>query len=166
MVLHVEGIAKLIADAAGRANGLVDVTMGVTVYPIVDAAVSDVVSQFHGESAIDPAAAKLWRHQLEGGHMVGDDHLMLGLTFCHRPFDEIEATLMLLVKVRERQYVLAIEYAVEVGDASLGDVGIFKVDMCPKGGDDEIGVLDANHAVIVEMNVGTYLAHQTFVHRG
>ena len=101
MVLHVEGIAKLVADAAGCANGLVDVTVGVTIYPVVNAAVSDVVGQFYGERSIDPAAAELRRHQLEGGHMVGDDHLMFGLTFCHRPFDEIEATLMLLVKVRE-----------------------------------------------------------------
>ena len=99
MVLHVEGIAKLIADASGSANGLVDVTVGVTVYPVADAAVSDVVGQFHGERPIDPTATELWRHQLEGRHMVGNDHLMLGLTFCHRPFDEIEATLMLLVKV-------------------------------------------------------------------
>lgn len=99
MVLHVEGVSELIADASGSTNGLVDVTVGMTVYPVVDVAVSDVVGQFHGESAIDPTATELRRHQLEGGHMVGDDHLMLGLTFCHRPFDEIEATLMLLVKV-------------------------------------------------------------------
>ena len=64
-MLVMKGIAKLVADATCRANGLVDIAMGMTINPVVDTAVCDVVGQFYGECSIDPAAAELWRHQLK-----------------------------------------------------------------------------------------------------
>ena len=64
-MLVVEGISELIADATGRANGLVNIAMGVTVNPVVDAAIFDIVGQLYGEGSIDSAAAELWRHELE-----------------------------------------------------------------------------------------------------
>lgn len=49
-------VAKLVAVAAGSADGLVDVAVGMAVNPVVDSAASDVVGQLDGECAVDTAA--------------------------------------------------------------------------------------------------------------
>ena len=59
-MLIVEGIAKLIADTASGADGLVNVTMGMTVNPVIDAAGCNIVSKFDGEGSVDATFLKLW----------------------------------------------------------------------------------------------------------
>ena len=72
-------IAELIAEAAGGADGLVNVAVGMAVDPIVDSTASDVVGQLDSECAVDAAALELRGNQLIGWDMVGDDDLVLGL---------------------------------------------------------------------------------------
>ena len=55
-----ESIAKLIADTAGGTDGLVNVTMGMAVNPVIDAAGRNIVRKFNGESSIDATFLKLW----------------------------------------------------------------------------------------------------------
>lgn len=97
--------------------------------------------------------------------MVGDDDLVLGLAGADRLLDEVEAALMLVVKIGIPQQVLAIDDAVKVGHASLGDEGVVRVDMRPQGGHDEVHVLDRDDLVIVVMDVGPDFAHQSVLHR-
>ena len=52
-------IAELIAEAAGGADGLVNVAVGMAVDPIVDSTASDVVGQLDSECAVDAAALEL-----------------------------------------------------------------------------------------------------------
>jgi len=106
-MLVMEGIAKLVTDTSGCANGLVDVSMGMPVNPVVYAAGHYVVSQFHRECAIYTATLKLWRHQLERRDMMGNDYLMLRFTLADRLLDEVEATLVLAIEVGRSQDVLA-----------------------------------------------------------
>ena len=72
---------------------------------------------------------------------------------------------MLVVEIGILQQVLAIDYAVKVGHASLGDKGVVHVDMRPQGGNDEVHVLDRDDLVIVVVDVGADFAHQSVLHR-
>lgn len=124
-------VAELVAEATGCADGFVDVAVGVTVDPVVNAAGGDVVGQFDGECAVDEAALELGSDQLIGRDMVGDNDFVLGLAGADGLLDEVEAALMLVVEIGIPQQVLAIDDAVKVGHAPLGDEGVVKVDMCP-----------------------------------
>ena len=72
---------------------------------------------------------------------------------------------MLVVEIGILQQVLAIDDAVKVGHASLGDEGVVHVDMRPQGGNDEVHVLDRYDLVIVVVDVGADFAHQSVLHR-
>ena len=158
-------VAELVAEATGGADGLVDVAVGVAVDPVVDSAVGDVVGQLDGERAVDAATLELWGNQLIGRYVVGDDDLVLGLAGVDRLLDEVEAALMLVVKVGIPQQVFAIDDAVEVSHASFGDEGVVQVDMGPQGRYDEVHILDRDDLVIVVVDVGADFANQSFLHR-
>ena len=72
---------------------------------------------------------------------------------------------MFIVEIGIRQQVFAIDDAVEVGHASLGDEGVVHVDMRPQGGNDEVHVLDRYDLVIVVVDVGADFAYQSVRHR-
>lgn len=158
-------IAELVAEAAGCADGFVDVAVRMAVNPVVDSAVGDVIGQFYGKGAVDAAALELRGNQLIRRDMVGDDNLVLGLAGTDRLLDEVEAALMLTVEIGIPQQVLAIDDAVKVGHASLGDEGVVHIDMRPQGGNDEIYVLNRHDLVIVVMDVWADCAHQSVLHR-
>ncbi len=164
-VFVVGDVAELVAEAAGGADGLVDVAMGVAVYPIVDSTVGDVVGQLDGECAVDAAALELWGDQLIGRYVVGDDDFVFGVASADRLLDEVDAALVFAVEIGILQQVFAIDDAVKVGYASLGDEGVVHVDMCPQGGNDEVHILDRDDFVIVVVDVGADFAHQSVLHR-
>lgn len=56
----VEGITELVADTASSADSLVNIAMGMTVNPVVDAAGCNIVSKFDGEGSVDVTSQKLW----------------------------------------------------------------------------------------------------------
>lgn len=72
---------------------------------------------------------------------------------------------MLAVEIGIPQQVVAIDDAVKVGHASLGDEGVIQVDMRPQGGYDEVHVPDRDDLVIVVVDVGADFAHQSVLHR-
>ena len=164
-VFVVGDVAELVAEAAGGTDGLVDVAVGMAVDPVVDSAASDVIGQLDGECAVEAAALELRGNQLIGRYVVGDYDLVLGLAGADGLLDEVEAALMLVVEIGILQQVLAIDNAVKVGHASLGDEGVVHVNMRPQGGYDEVYILDCDDLVIVVVDVGADFAHQSVVHR-
>ena len=58
-MLVAEGIAELVADTASGADNLVNIAMGMTVNPVVDAAGCNIVSKFDGEGSVDVTFQKL-----------------------------------------------------------------------------------------------------------
>ena len=94
-----EDIAQLVGQALGIAYPDIDVGVRVSVYPIVNAAVGDIVLQFDGERPVCPAALKLGVEHTERRHMMGDDNLMGSLRMCHSLLDEREASLMLDIEL-------------------------------------------------------------------
>ena len=133
--------------------------------PVVDSAVGDVVGQFDGECAVDAAALELRGNQLIGRYVMGDDDLVFGLAGADGLPDEVEATLVFIVEIGIPQQVFAIDDAVKVGHASLGDEGVVHVNMRPQGGYDEVHILDRDDLVIVVVDVGADFAHQSVLHR-
>ena len=99
LMLVGEYIAQLVGQALGVAYPGIDVGVRVSVYPIVNAAVGDIVLQFYGESPVCLAALKLGMEHTERGHMMGNDNLMGCLRMCHSFFDEREASLMLGIEL-------------------------------------------------------------------
>lgn len=164
-VFVVGDVAELVAEAAGGADGFVDVAVGVAVNPVVDSAFGDVVGQLNGEGAVDAAALELRGNQLIGWDMVGNNDFVFGLAGVDRLLDEVEAALMLVVEIGILQQVLAIDDAVKVGHASLGDESVVRIDIGPQGGYDEVHVLDRYDLVIVVVDVGPDFAHQSILHR-
>ena len=94
-----EDIAQLVGQALGIAYPDIDVGVRVSVYPIVNAAVGDIVLQFDGESPVCLAALELGVEHTERWHMMGDDNLMGGLRMHQSLFDEREASLMLSIEL-------------------------------------------------------------------
>ena len=99
LMLVGEDIAQLIGQALGVAYPDIDVCVRVSVYPIVNAAVGDIVLQFYGERSVCLAALKLGVEHTERWHMMCDDNLMGCLRMCHSFFDEREASLMLGIEL-------------------------------------------------------------------
>ena len=94
-----ENIAQLVGQALGVAYPGIDVGVRVSVYPIVNAAVGDIVLQFYGERPVCLAALKLGVDHTERRYMMGDDNLMGCLRMCHGLLDERETSLMLGIEL-------------------------------------------------------------------
>ena len=94
-----EDIAQLVGQALDIAYPDIDVGVRVSVYPIVNAAVGDIVLQFYGERPVCLAALKLGVEHTERRHMMGDDNLMSRLRLCHSLLDEREASFMLCIEL-------------------------------------------------------------------
>ena len=99
LMLVEEDIAQLVGQALGVAYPDIDVGVRVSVYPIVNAAVGDIVLQFYGERPVCLAALKFGMEHTKRRHMMGDDNLMGCLRMCHSLLDEREATLMLGIEL-------------------------------------------------------------------
>ena len=94
-----EHIAQLVGQALGVAYHGIDVGVRMSVYPIVNAAVGDIVLQFYGERPVCLAALKLGVEHTERRHMMCDDNLIGCLRMCHSFLDEREATPMLGIEL-------------------------------------------------------------------
>ena len=99
LMLVGENIAQLVGQALGVAYPGIDVGVRVSVYPIVYAAIGDIVLQLYGERPVCLAALKLWVEHTERWHMMGDNNLMDCLRMCHSILDECEASLMLGIEL-------------------------------------------------------------------
>ena len=99
LMLIGEDIAQLVGKALGVAYPGIDVCVRVPVYPIVNAAVGDIVLQFYGERPVCLAALKLGVEHTERRYMMGDDNLMSSLRICHCILDERETSLMLSIEL-------------------------------------------------------------------
>ena len=99
LMLVGEDIAQLVGQALGVAYPGIDVGVRVSVYPIVNAAVGDIVLQFYGERSVCLAALKLGVEHTERRYMMGDDNLMGCLRMCHGLLDERETSLMLGIEL-------------------------------------------------------------------
>ena len=99
MMLIGEHIAQLVRQTLSVAYPGIDIGVRVSVYPIVNSTVFDIVVQFYGERPVCLAALKLGVEHTERRHMMGDDNLMSRLRLCHSLLDECETSLMLCIEL-------------------------------------------------------------------
>ena len=78
-MLPMKYISQLIGYTFGIAYLDINVIVGVTIYPVIDVAVLDVVFQFNRESSVSLAIGKLGALHLEGWDMMGYDNFSSGL---------------------------------------------------------------------------------------
>lgn len=76
-MLPMKHIPQLIGHTFGIAY--LDIHVVVAIYPVIDAAILDVVFQFNRESSVSLAIGKLGALHLEGWDMMGYDNFSSGL---------------------------------------------------------------------------------------
>ena len=77
-MLPMKYIPHLIGHTFGIAYLDIHVVVGVAIYPVIDAAILDVVFQFNRESSVSLAFGKLGALHLEGWDMMGYDNFSSG----------------------------------------------------------------------------------------
>ena len=93
--------------------------MRVSVDPIADTAVGDVVAQLYRESTVDGAVTKLFRCTQLGGNVMGEHDFCFGVALLNRLFNESEAPLVFAVEIVGSQTMSAVPDAVEVTHIAL-----------------------------------------------
>ena len=73
-MLPMKYIPQLIGHTFGIAYLDIYIVVRVAIYPVIDAAILDVVFQFNRESSVSLAFGKLWTLHLEGWDMMGYDN--------------------------------------------------------------------------------------------
>ena len=159
-----KGIAKLIADAPGIADGFIYVSMRVAVYPVFDTAAGDKVAKFGCKGPVYRATLELVCHKLERRYMVSGDYNVLGQTLRHTSFDELTATLMLLIETLGRKTELSVSDTVEVSHSAFSLILIPRMNHRPKSRCYELDVgSQRNHAVIAGFDIRTDFLLPAFV---
>ena len=82
-MLPMKYIPQLIGHTFSIAYLDIYIVVGVAIYPVIDAAILDVVFQFNRESSVSLAFGKLGALHLEGWDMMGYDNFSSGLS-CSR----------------------------------------------------------------------------------
>ena len=78
-MLPMKYIPQLIGHTFGIAYLDIYTVVGVAIYPVIDAAVLNVVFQFNRESSVSLAIGKLGALHLEGLYIIGYDNFYSGL---------------------------------------------------------------------------------------
>ena len=92
-------VAELVGENLRLADLRVDIAMRVTIDPIVDIRIRDIIAQLYRESTIDCASSKFLCCTLLRRHMVRENDLRFRLALLYRFADKIEAALVFGVEV-------------------------------------------------------------------
>ena len=92
-------IAELVGKNFRLTDLRVNVAMRVTINPVVDIRIRNIIAQLNRERAIDRAASKLLRGALLRWYMMSQYDLRLRFAFFHNLADKIEAALVFGVEV-------------------------------------------------------------------
>ena len=131
--------------------------MRMTIDPIGDVTVLDVLLQLYGESAIDAASGMLRVNQSERRHVVGHHDLLGGGRPGNGLLQEGQTACVLGVEAGGGQGLALVVDAIEIADVFLRVRCVFIVNRRPKGADNDIGVAYVYDIVVVADNIGAYL---------
>ena len=85
--------------------------------------------------------------------MVGEHDLRLRTTVCYGLFDKCQTTLMFGVEILCIEAVTPIFDAVEITHSALYQIFVFRLDLRPKCGDDDINIRQMHNAIVVRFYV-------------
>jgi len=92
-------VAELVGENLRLADLRVDIAMRVTIDPIVDIRIRDIIAQLYRESTIDCASSKFLCCTLLRRHMVRENDLRFCCTHLYSLADEVETTFVFGIKI-------------------------------------------------------------------
>ena len=92
-------VTELVGEDFRLADLCVDITMRVTIYPIIDIRSRDIIAQLNRKRAIDGATLKFLSRTLLRRHMVRKDDLRLCRTHLYSLADEVETTFVFGIEI-------------------------------------------------------------------
>ena len=110
-------ISKLIADDLGSVDFCIDIGMGVTIYPHINPAVSDIVMQVHRKCSIERALLMMRCNNCHCREMMSHHYNMLCITLRNTLLDELQTLPVLVIEVARHKRFSAISDLIEVTHA-------------------------------------------------
>ena len=110
-------ISKLIADDLGSVDFWIDIGMGVTIYPHINPAVSDIVMQVHRKCSIERALLMMRCNNCHCREMMSHHYNMLCITLRNTLLDELQTLPVLVIEVARHKRFSAISDLIEVTHA-------------------------------------------------
>ena len=80
LMLTMKDISQLIRHTLGIADLDIHIVVRVSIYPVIDTTIFDIVFQFNRKGSVGLAIGKLGTLHLEGWHVVGYNNLSSGST--------------------------------------------------------------------------------------
>lgn len=125
-------IPKLIRNTVSFSYHFINVSMRMTIYPIVYVAISYEVSKFRSEGTVYRTAHEVRGYQFIRWYMMRCHYNVFSLTFANGFFYESTAFLMLLIKSLTIYHNITILNTIEVIDHALCSKSILRFNMSPK----------------------------------
>ena len=110
-------ISKLIADDLGSVDFCIDIGMGVTIYPHINPAVSNIVMQVHRKCSIERALLMMRCNNCHCREMMSHHYNMLCITLRNTLLDELQTLPVLVIEVARHKRFSAISDLIEVTHA-------------------------------------------------
>ena len=110
-------ISKLIADDLGSVDFCIDIGMGVTIYPHINPAVSDIFMQVHRKCSIERALLMMRCNNCHCREMMSHHYNMLCITLRNTLLDELQTLPVLVIEVARHKRFSAISDLIEVTHA-------------------------------------------------
>ena len=95
-----EYITQLICNTSCFADYFINVTMGMTVYPIIYRTACNKICKFNRKSTIERTSFELRCEQFKGGYMVCHSNNVLLIAFEYAFFKETQTSVMLQIETR------------------------------------------------------------------
>ena len=108
-MLPMRYIAQLIGHNSSIAYLCINITMRVTVNPVINSTVGNIIAQFHGKGTIDGTATKLCRRAKSSWHVMRKHNSRFGFASHNGLLNKLQASLMLSVEIGCCQQVVSIK---------------------------------------------------------
>ena len=116
-MLSTLNISQLIADDLGSVDFCIDIGMGVTIYPHINPAVSNIVMQVHRKCSIERALLMMRCNNCHCREMMSHHYNMLCITLRNTLLDELQTLPVLVIEVARHKRFSAISDLIEVTHA-------------------------------------------------
>ena len=156
-MLAMRDVAELVGDDLRLADLRINIAMRVTIDPIVDIRICDIIAQLHSKCAIDSAVTELLGCTLLRRHMVREYNLRFRIAFLHSRRDKIETTIVFGIEIVGGETMSVVQDSEEITHAFLRPVCVKRLDKRPKRRNDNIHVADRNDPIVIRMYVVTDL---------
>ena len=145
-----KSVAKLIAYTPGVANCFVYISMGMTIYPIVDSTVCYIVAKLHCKCPVYWTSFEFLCHKLIRWHMMCGDNNMLGFAGINTALYEFPSCFMFLVESLSGKPELSVADSVEICYASFRLIFLVRRNLRPKCRGYQVNIINEGNYTIID----------------